>query len=140
MGIDEFKTHEIERHTLRSQTPAGVVQELYALLIDHFIVRFLMFEAARKTSTDPRRISFTGALKILRCRIPEFTPGASTAYRDWWNRLIEEVSEEYIPPRRDRVNPRVIKCKISKWDKKRPQHAHYPQPTKRFLDSIVILG
>ena len=56
LGIDQIKTHEMERPTLRSQTPAGVVQELYALLIDHFIVRTLMFVTARKGKIDPRRI------------------------------------------------------------------------------------
>jgi hypothetical protein len=46
---------------------------------------------------------------------------------------------EPLEPRRDRVNPRVVKRKMSKWKKKRPEHRHYPKPTKAFHDSIVLI-
>ena len=39
LAIDELKTHERERPVLRSQTPAGVVQEIYGLLLAHYVVR-----------------------------------------------------------------------------------------------------
>jgi hypothetical protein len=138
LSIDEIKTHQMERPVLRSQTPAGVIQELYALLIDHFIVRTLMHEAARQQNMDPRRLSFTGTIKILRCRIPT-CPQTHAAQRRWYDDLLHEVAEEKLPPRRDRINPRVIKRKYSKWKVKRPCHRHYPQPTKNFRDSIVML-
>jgi hypothetical protein len=138
LTIDEFKTHEIERITLRSQTPAGVIQELTALLLDHFVVRALMHEAAVHASTTPLRLSFTGTLKILRCRIPQ-CPRSRQAQRCWWDQLIAEIALERIEPRRNRINPRVIKRKMSKWKKKRPEHRHYPQPTKNFRDNIVII-
>src|SRR5258705_7337076 len=110
LSIDEIKTHEMERPTLRSQTPAGGIQELYALLLDHFVVRVLMFEAARRGGErcDPRRLSFTATIKILRCRIPE-CPRTKAAKQRWWDDLVAEVAEERLPPRRNRVNPPVIK-------------------------------
>ncbi len=37
--IDELKTHQRERPVLRSQTPGGVVQELYGLLLGHYVIR-----------------------------------------------------------------------------------------------------
>jgi hypothetical protein len=139
LAIDEVKTHELERTALRSQTPAGVVQELYGLLIDHFIVRTLMNEAARSIEVSPLRLSFTATLKILRCRIPECpkTPWGRTR---WWMNLLQEIAEEKIEARRNRINPRVIKRTMSKWKKKRREHRAYPQPTKTFLESIVMLG
>jgi hypothetical protein len=138
LAVDEIKTHEMERPTLRSQTPAGVIQELYALLLDHFIVRTLMHEAARQEEIDPRRLSFTATLKILRCRLPQ-CPHNRRGQQRWWNDLLAEVAEEKLPPRRDRINPRVIKRKYSKWKVKRPSHHHYPQPTKNFRENIVML-
>ena len=45
---------------LRSQTPGGVVQELYGLLLGHYVIRVLMHEAAASRGIDPQRISFTG--------------------------------------------------------------------------------
>lgn len=139
LSIDEIKTHEMEaRLTLRSQTPAGVIQELYALLIDHFVVRLLMFEAAQGKAIAPLRISFTGTLKILRCRIPD-CPRRLSSQRRWWTNLLEEIGEEVIERRRNRINPRVIKRKMSKWKKKRPEHRRYPQPGKNFRDWIVMI-
>jgi hypothetical protein len=137
LAIDELKTHQRQRPVLRSQTPAGVVQEIYGLLLAHFVVRQLMCEAAATHNLPPRRLSFTGALKILRCRLPE-CPRSKRGRQRWYRNLLAEIAEETLPERRDRINPRVIKCKMSKWAKKRPEHRRHPQPTKRFRDSITI--
>jgi hypothetical protein len=138
LAIDELKTHEMERPVLRSQTPAGVIQELYALLLDHFVVRVLMHESARRAGIDPRRLSFTATIKILRCRIPA-CPRSRRGQQSWWENLLAEVAEERLEERRNRINPRVIKRKYSKWKVKRPHHRHYPQPAKNFRDGIVML-
>jgi hypothetical protein len=135
--IDEFKTHLRERPVLRSETPTGVVQEVYGLLLGHYVVRKLLCEAAATTGLAPRRLSFTGALKILRCRLPEVPPSGRGLAR-WYADLVAEVAEELLEERRDRVNPRVIKRKMSNWLKKRPEHRNYPQPTKKFRQSVVI--
>jgi len=140
LTIDELKTHQAERPVLRSQTPLGVIQEIDGLLLAHYAVRVVMFEAAAEQDLSPRRLSFTGALKILRCRLPEVpkNPRDRAGRRRWWKDLVAEVGEEVLPERRDRVNPRVIKRKMSKWPKKRPHHLRPPQPTKTFAESIVI--
>lgn len=137
LAIDELKTHEMERPVLRSRTPAGVVQEVYGLMLAHYVVRSLMHEAAREKALSPLRLSFTGSLKILRCRLPQ-CPRGRRGLRRWWHDLLAEVAQETLPPRRNRVNPRVVKRKMCNWKKKRPEHLHYPQPTKEFRDCIVI--
>ena len=137
LPIDELNTHQRERPVLRSQPPAGVVQEVYGLLLAHFLVRVLMHDAATTQHLDPRRVSFTATLKILRCRLPECPPSPCGCQR-WYRRLVQEVAEEVIAPRRNRVNPRVIKRKMSKWPKKRPAHHAFPQPTKPFAQAIVM--
>ena len=137
LTIDELKTHQRERPVLRSQTPGGVVQELYGLLLGHYVIRVLMQEAAAERGIDPQRVSFTGALKILRCRLPE-SPASRRGLRQWYRNLVAEVAEEVLEERRDRINPRVIKRKMSNWGKKRPEHRRYPQPHKRFRDAIVM--
>ena len=137
LAIDELKTHQRERPVLRSQTPGGVVQELYGLLLGHYVIRVLMQEAAAVNGIDPQRLSFTGALKILRCRLPE-CPASRRGLRQWYRNLVAEVAEEVLEERRDRINPRVIKRKMSNWRKKRPEHRNYPQPQKEFKDAIVM--
>ena len=74
--FDEQKTHQDPRRPtkptqLRSQTPEGVEQELYALSLGHFVVRALMLEAAQRETLDVDRLSFTGCLQILQARLPE---------------------------------------------------------------------
>jgi len=138
LTIDELKTHQRERPVLRSQTPAGVVQEIHGLLLGHFVIRQLMCEAANLADCAPRELSFVNTLKILRCRMPE-VPRSEPLLSRWYNNLLLEVSQERLEPRRDRVNPRVIKRKLSYWPKKRRKHRNSPQPTRNFRNSIVML-
>src|SRR3954469_13975470 len=137
VAIDELKTHQRERPVLRSQTPGGVVQELYGLLLGHYAIRVLMQEAAKSQGLDPHRLSCTGTLKILRCRLPE-CPASRRGLRQWYRNLVAEVAEEVLEERRHRINPRVIKRKMSNWRMKRPEHRNYPQPRKEFKDAIVM--
>lgn len=137
LTIDELKTHQRERPVLRSQTPGGVVQELYGLLLGHYVIRVLMQEAAATKAIDPRRLSFTGTLKILRCRLPE-CPASRRGRSQWYHSLVAEIAEEVLEDRRNRINPRVIKRKMSNWRKKRPEHCKYPQPAKEFRKAIVM--
>jgi hypothetical protein len=139
LAIDEVKTHQRERPVLRSETPAGVVQEIHGLLLAHYVVRVLMSEAARRQHLPPRRLSFTGTLHILRCRLPE-CPKSGQGRQRWYENLLAEIAEDVLPERRNRINPRVIKRKMSNWRKKRPEHRHSPQPTKKFRESVVILS
>jgi transposase IS4-like protein/DDE family transposase len=138
LAIDELKTHQRQRSVLRSQTPAGVVQEIYGLLLGHYVVRVLMCEAAAREQLAPRQLSFTATLKILRCRLPE-CPRSTHGRSRWYANVLAEIGEERLEPRRDRSNPRVIKRHMSKWSRKRPEHRHHPQPTKEFRKSLVIL-
>jgi hypothetical protein len=140
LAIDELKTHQRDqRLTLRSETPAGVVQELYGLLLAHYVVRKLMCEAAAHEAISPRQLSFVNTLKILRCRLPE-CPRSVVGLRRWYADLLLEIGAEKLEPRRDRVNPRVIKRQISKWPKKREVHCQSRQPQQRFDHSIVMLN
>jgi len=107
------------------------------LLLAHYAVRVVMQESAQALGLDPDRLSFTATLRILRCRLPE-VPEDEAGRQRWWEDLLAEVSEEILPERRDRVNPRVIKRKMSKWAKKRPQHRRIPQPTMPFAEAIKI--
>ena len=71
--IDELKTHLNGRKTpIRSLNPREVVQEVYGLLLGHWAVRSLMFQAAQQAGISPLRLGFTGTLKVIRAAIPEF--------------------------------------------------------------------
>jgi hypothetical protein len=90
--LDEVKVHQwAHPRPLRSQHPREVVQELYGLLLAHLAIRTLMYHAARREGLDPDRLSFTGALRVLRRAIPRaqrtapsalplFAPGSSPTW------------------------------------------------------------
>ena len=141
--FDEQKTHQAPRLAgkeaqVRSETPAGVLQELYALSLGHYVTRALMAAAAATTHQDPDRLSFMGCLRILRLRLPECTSRRPQEFQTWYQRLLAEMSHEQLPPRRNRINPRVIKRKMSKFLKKRPHHRPVPPLKKKFVEAIVI--
>jgi hypothetical protein len=71
--IDELKVHLLGRKThVRSQNPREVVQEIYGLLLGHWAVRLLMFQAASSAGVPPLRLSFTGTLRVIRRAVPKF--------------------------------------------------------------------
>ena len=70
-ALDEVKVHQwAHPRPLRSQRPREVVQEVYGLLLAHLAIRTLMHQAALRAGIDPDRLSFTGALRVLRRAIP----------------------------------------------------------------------
>jgi hypothetical protein len=143
MTYDEQKVHQDPPRVnkpahLRSESPEGVVQELYALSLAHFVIRSLMFTAAQRAGVDVDRLSFTSCYHILRCRLPECDGRTRVPFAAWCEALLSELSREQIPERRNRINPRVIKRKIAKWPKKRPEHRHPPPLTKTFTQSVVM--
>ena len=66
-ALDELKTHQRgPRAVLRSKTPQGVEQEIYAHLLVHYAIRALMHQAALDAEVDPDRLSFVRSLRIVR--------------------------------------------------------------------------
>ena len=142
--FDEQKTHHDPRRAtkpaqLRSETPAGVIQEIYALSLGHFVIRSLMFEAAATVGLDPDRLSFTGCFQVLKCRLPECDSTTVERFEAWYDAVLWEMQGERTDPCRNRINPRVIKRKMSKWKKKRPEHRHLPPLKKTFPETVVML-
>ena len=144
LTLDEQKTHQDPPRAskptpLRSETPAGVIQEIYALSLAHFVIRSLMFEAASTVALDPDRLSFTGCYQILKCRLPECNPSTPETFERWYRDLLWEMQDERTDPRRNRINPRVIKKPQSNWRKKRPGDRGLPRLKKTFRETVVMI-
>src|SRR4029078_10012033 len=89
LALDEIKTHLSGRAVpIRSKTPAGGVQEIYGLMLAHYVVRRVMHDAAVVASQDPDRLSFTDSLRVLQCQLP-VSPAMSI--ETWYQRLLREV-------------------------------------------------
>lgn len=124
LGYDEVKTHLLDRQeTIRSKTPEGVRQELWGIAIAYNLVRVEMERAAIEAGVLPTRISFVGALAMIRDEFmwlvsPRVTPGAIPASLQ---RLRKRLKRLVLPPRRsERSYPRAVKLKMSNYPRKRP--------------------
>ena len=113
--LSEFKTHLNARKTpIRAKKPRLVVQEIYGWLIAHWAIRSLIFRASTKTSQSPLQFSFTGTLRILRRAISQFQQAFPSSLPYFFSWLISEITEQIIPPRQGRTNPRVVKKRTAR--------------------------
>lgn len=140
LTIDEIDTHQrLAQRPLRSRQPTGVYQEVYALLLAHFLVRTLMAQAAARQQLDPDRLSFSHALRLVNDAFPLFQVFERRCYPHLWQQLLADVADGLLPARNERSNPRVVKKRRTKFPRKRPWHTPWPQPSKPFHEAIVIL-
>jgi hypothetical protein len=138
--IDEIDTHQrLAGRPLRSLKPVGVIQELYALLIAHYTLRYWIHHAALGAAIDPDRISFVHTLELLRDAIPEFQMTARQLLTDLFIRFCRDIVRHTLPQRRNRTNPRVVKRKMSNFRLKRPEHTAWSQPSVPFRDAIALI-
>jgi hypothetical protein len=121
LGFDELKTHTLEREeSLRSRDPDRTLQEVWGLAIGYNLVRRYMEHVAATAEIPPIRISFRGALLLIRdlWRIAWFiSPGAIPHHVE---ALANQVRLLVLPPRRKRKSyPRAVKLKQSNYNRKR---------------------
>jgi hypothetical protein len=141
LTLDELKVHQrLLPRPLRSLKPVGVLQELYALLLAHFVVRFVMHQAGLAYHLDPDRLSFVESLRLIRAAIPDFQLVDPLDHDRLWHRLLADIVFLLFPARRLRTQPRVVKRKMSNFRLKRPEHRHLPQPTQPFAQVVVVLS
>ncbi len=123
LGFDEVKTDMLDRQeAIRSKTPKGVLQELWAIGLAYNLVRLEMERIAEEADLPPSRISFTASLRLIR---DEWMWAAATrspgAIPKNLRRLRDEILRFVLPPRRsERSFPRAVKLKMSNYDRKRP--------------------
>lgn len=140
--IDELDTHQRSlAPVLRSRRPDLIYQELYGLVLAHYLIRQQMFRSARKRGLDPDRLSFAHAVHIIR----QYVPTTQMLVPEHWpaaqERMREEIAAVRLPQRHLRINARVVKRKYSPFDLKRPEHYHPPRFSKdrEFRDLVLLI-
>ena len=122
-----------------SGTPVNIVQEIYGIFLAHNAIRALMHEAALRVDMDPRTLSFIHAVRVIKDAIPLLRAASHNQLPRLYRGLLIQISRGILPPRDGRINPRVVKIKMSSYKKKRPEHLAPPQPSVAFQEDIVIL-
>ena len=129
IAYDEIKTHQCATlrgqspTTFRSKLPELVKQEIYALAITYNLVRTLISQAATEHGQDPSSISFLDALHHILDAAPIMTADTPEHRESTRATLLNVIADCLIDrPRRPRLNPRVVKVKMSKWARKTAAH------------------
>ncbi|WUA30414.1 IS4 family transposase [Streptomyces sp. NBC_01369] len=135
------------RHTitngrvLRSGDPAGVEQEMWALLTLYQTLRTVMVEAAESLpGTDPDRCCFTVALQTARDQVVQAAavitdPADATRLGLIGHRILTRL----LPPRRRRVSTRKVKSPTSRYSTRHEDGRPDNTRTITGLD-ITVLG
>lgn len=69
--LDEVKTHLMNGQPLRSRTPDLVKQEIYGMMMAHYAIRAIMYEAAAMQKIDPDELSFTHSQNVIVRYLPK---------------------------------------------------------------------
>jgi hypothetical protein len=121
LGYDEIKTELLDREeTIRSQKPDGVEQEVWGVLLAYNLVRLEMESIAKDADVEPTRISFVEALRLMRDEWEWLSVTSPGAIPKRLQAMRRNVKRYVLPPRRPRRFPRVVKLKMSNYDRKRP--------------------
>ena len=110
---------------LRSHTPTGIEQELWALLASYQILRHAMTSATdSQPGTDPDRASFTTALEAARDQLitaHNIITDTTTGAIDLVGAIGRRVLANLLPARRARICPRTVKRPLSRYAYKKPK-------------------
>jgi hypothetical protein len=125
--IDESRTHlRLAARTLRSLTPEGVVQEIYALLLAHTVIRTLMLKAAEQAHIAPTQISFTETIRVMDENLLPLGLVNLPRRQHMVLGVIKEIGQQRLPKQPIRIQPRVVKRAYSRYDRKKPEHLQAP--------------
>lgn len=117
----ELKSSILGGRVLRARTPAGVVQEIYALLVVYQLLRTAMTDATTtQPDTDPDRASFTIAYQTARDQIIQAANVIADTVIDLTGTIGRHILANLQPDRRLRLCPRIVKRAISKYQARGP--------------------
>lgn len=113
----EIKSTILAGRVLRARTPAGLDQEVYALLVTYQLLRLAMSDAtASQPGVDPDRASFTIALNTARDLVIQAAGVIADTVIDLVGTIGRRLLTDLMPHRRVRTRPRVVKRAISKYN------------------------
>jgi hypothetical protein len=120
-AYSELKSTILGGRVLRARTPAGIDQEIYALLVTYQLLRTAMADATTsRPGTDPDRASFTIAWQTARDQLICAAGIIAGTTIDLIGTIGRHVMAALLPARRLRVSPRIVKRAISKYQARGP--------------------
>ncbi|WP_427018195.1 IS4 family transposase [Pseudarthrobacter sp. P1] len=128
----DLKSTMLGGKVLRSRTPGGIEQEIYAFLVAYQLLRTAMADATNTDpGLDPDRASFSIALDTATDLIIQAANTTTGSTIDLVGTIGRNVLAHLLPARRLRVCPRIVKRAISKYQ------ARGPKPNRRSYTAVI---
>lgn len=131
----ELKSGLLGRQVLRATDPAGLDQEIWALLVLYQAIRIAIADALIGTRHPGTRASFTIAVECARDQLTRAQNITDEEAIDLKGAVGRQVIDHLLPDRRLRTAPRVVKRAISKHRAKGPVNRRTYKAT---LDIAII--
>jgi len=122
------------RTVLRSGDPAGIAQEMWALLCLYQVLRCAMTDATATAGADPDRTGFTTALHAARDSLIL----AEAPETGLTGRIGTAVLTHLLPARRLRTSPRVIKAATPRYRARHRSEQHRTGTAITAIDITII--
>ena len=117
----ELKSTILGGRVLRARTPAGIDQEMWALLVVYQVLRTAMTDATDSIlGLDPDRAGFTTALNAARDQLVLAAGVIADTVVDLVGAIGRHILADLLPDRRIRTKDRIVKRAISKYNARGP--------------------
>lgn len=100
---------EMQMEVLRCKTPEMVQKEVWAHVLAYNLVRAQMARAAEGHETEPRRLSFKGAMQTLRGFAEAVSSSSPCRRGELEAEMLRAIASHRVGDRPDRVEPRAKK-------------------------------
>ncbi len=114
LDLNSLKT-TLQMEHLRCKTPQMVRKELWVHFLAYNLIRQTMAEAARQHASQPRHLSFKGALQTMTAFAPYLIGCTSSDHHDLMRSLLTAIASHRVGDRPNRSEPRAIKRRKSKY-------------------------
>src|SRR5262249_10150039 len=109
---------------IRAEEPLCVCQEVEALLLGHYALRWLMLQGARQAGVPAVALSLTESVRVVEVRLIRIAArpaGGKRSWSRWWANLRRQLGRARLRPRSKRRCPRARKVTRSHWPAKKEQ-------------------
>jgi Insertion element 4 transposase N-terminal/Transposase DDE domain len=136
LAFDEMKNHLGASGPLRSRTPEGVRQEIWALLSVHHAIRRLAHHAAASVQPhlDADRISYLKCVRIIRTSVMSQAGATPAKLTQALTQGLAEARHRLLAPRSERRYPRAVK-KPNRWPVHHSRGGHDRVPPGRHANN-----
>ena len=129
VNLKHLKT-TLKMEMIAAKTPEMVQKEIWVHLLAYNLLRILMWKSAQQAQVSPLRISLQGTRQQFNQFRPQLAHATAKNRRRLYTTLLEVLSDQLVPLRPNRAEPRVVK--------RRPKPFPRMQQPRSFLKAKLV--